>query len=490
MSLTMRTKEIRDKVTGLAGKPGMQYVWLFLITLLAAALRFYKLGEWSFWIDEIYTIGRATTHFGTPALMLENMPPNRNWIPVSVILTAQVLNSWGISEWSARLASVFIGIASVPILFFPTRRMFGQRVALIAALLLAVSPWHLYWSQNARFYSSLLLFYSLALFVFHFGLERNKPAYFIGFYVLVYLAFSERLFAFFIFPVIGVYLAALWMFRFEKPQGLTFRNLSLIGLPILAGGAIELYSRIAAGESRFFGDFDWFFLYRNDDPIRLIGNISFNIGIPLMALALFSGLFLILRRNRAGLLLMVNAIVPLAMLVAANPYIFTKDRYVFMILFSWIILAAVGIDELLKQLNGLHKWLAVGVLILLLMDAGSDNLLYYRVNNGNRGDWRTAFYIIQEQSRPDDAVVTYWPEFGPFYLNRDFIHYEDIDVPTLLNSGKRYWFVIDAETIWANPEVKAFLERDARLVDIRYLRTPDDFFLRIYFFDPSQPLPR
>jgi mannosyltransferase len=490
MSFSMRTNRIMEKITTLAGKPWIQYVWLFLIMLLAAALRFYKLGAWSFWIDEIYTIGRAMTHFSTPALILENIPPSRNWVPVSFILTAQALNIWGISEWSARLAPALIGISSVPILFFPTRKAFGYRVALIAALLLAVSPWHLFWSQNARFYSSLLLFYSLALFAFHFGLERDKPGYFIGFYGLLYLAFSERLFAFFIFPVVGVYLVMLWVFKFEKPAGMNPRNMLLMGLPIAAGGVIELYSRLANGESRFFGDFDWFFLYRNDDPVRLLGNISFNIGIPLMALALFSGLFLILRKDRAGLLMTVNAVVPPVILAAVNPYIFTKDRYVFMVLFSWIVLAAVAIHEMLAHVRGTHKWFAIGMLALLMTDAGGDALLYYRANHGNRAEWKTAFYIIQEQSRPDDIVVTYWPEFGPFYLDREIIHYEDIDIPTLLNSGKRYWFVIDAETIWANPEVKAFLEREARLIDIRYLRTPDDFFLRIYFFDPKQPLLR
>ena len=159
-----------------------------------------------------------------------------------------------------------------------------------------------------------------------------------------------------------------------------------------------------------------------------------------------------------------------------------------MTLFSWMILAAVGISELFTRINGIHKWLAVGVLVLVLADAVGENLLYYRVNNGNRADWRAAFHLVQVQSQPDDIVVTYWPEVGAFYLDRQFIQYEDIDVPTILNGQQQYWFVLDAETIWANPEVKVFLEGNARLIDVRYLRTPDDFFLRIYLFDPSQSL--
>lgn len=481
MTLT-RTKAL---LPDLLSRPWIHYTLLVLITLLATALRFYKLGTWSFWIDEIYTINHATFHFQNWGLILDHIPPHRNWFPVSVILTAQALNVWGLSEWSARLASVIIGAVSIPILFFPTRKMFGDWVALFAVLLLAVSPWHIFWSQNARFYTSLLLFYTLALFAFHLGIERNQIRYFILFYGLLYLAFSERLFAFFIFPVIGVYLIALWLLKFEKPKGFTLWNVVLVAVPVLLGSAIEIYSRIAYGESRFFADFDWFFLYRNGDPIRLLGNITFNIGIPLMALALFSGLFLITRKHRAGLLMTVNAVVPLAILIVTNPFIFTKDRYVFVVLFSWIILAAVAIHELLSQVTGQHRWLALGVLILLLMDAGGDALLYYR-NNGNRPEWKTAFYIIQEQSESDDVVVTYWPEFRPFYLNREFIQYNDIDVPTVLDSGKRYWFVMDAETMWLNPDVKTFIEKNGRLIDIRYLKTPDDFYLKIYLYDPKQ----
>lgn len=486
MNFRLRSSQNQIQITTLFAKPWMQYVLLFLITALAAILRFYRLGEWSFWIDELYTIDHARAHFSTLPLLFANIPPARNWIPVSVMLTAQALNLWGVSEWSARLASVMIGVISIPTLFFATRKMFSNWVALLSVLLLAVSPWHIFWSQNARFYTSLLLFYTLALFVFYLILERNQPSYFVLFYGMLYLAFSERLFAFFVFPVIGVYLVALWLFKFEKPKGLTLLNIALLLVPVLLGCAVELYSRIANGESRFFADFDWFFLYRTGNPMILLGDITFNIGIPLMTLALFSGLFLIMRRHRAGLLMTVNAVVPFAMVVAVNPFIFTKDRYVFIVLFSWMVLAAVAIHELFSQVTGQYKWLAIGVLALLLMDAGGDALLYYRNNAGNRPEWKTAFQIIQKQSQPDDLVVTYWPEFQPFYLDREFIQYDNIDVPTLVNSGKRYWFVMDAETIWSNPTVKALVEKNGRLIDIRYLRTPDDFYLKIYLFDPQQ----
>ena len=75
MSLVKRTQQIKDNLTGLTNNPRMPYIWLALITLFAAVLRFYKLGTWSFWIDEIYTINHAFSHFSSLGLILDHIPP-------------------------------------------------------------------------------------------------------------------------------------------------------------------------------------------------------------------------------------------------------------------------------------------------------------------------------------------------------------------------------------------------------------------------------
>lgn len=478
--------KIRSRFAELETKPLIQYGLLAAITLLAAVLRFYKLGDWSFWIDEIFTINHAQAHFSSLEKLINHIPPKQNWIPVSVIFSAGVINVLGISEWSVRLVSAMIGTLSIPILYFPYRKIFGIQATLIALLLLAISPWHIFWSQNARFYTSLLLLYTLALAALYFGIERNRLRYFILFFVLLYLASSERIFTFFIVPVIAVYLIVSWLLKFEKPPGINLRNIFILSLPIIVGGMIELYSRIANGGSRFFGDFDWFFLYRNDDPIRLLGNISFNLGVPLIVLAIFSGIFLLVKKNHAGLLMLSGAVVPTVILIAANPFIFTKDRYVFVTLFSWVILAAFVVKELFKSTNGLHRWLAVAVLMILFFDAASDSLLYYRVNNGNRRDWKGAFALAQQRGREEDVFVMWWPELGHYYLNQEIIALRDIDPETVIRSGKRFWFVIDSETAWGNKQMKLWIEQNAELVEVKYLRTPDDFYLRLYLYDPAR----
>jgi 4-amino-4-deoxy-L-arabinose transferase-like glycosyltransferase len=484
MTLSMRVGRMADGILLLLNKPWMQYVWLLLITLLATALRFYQLGVWSFWIDEIYTVNHATSHFSSLNLLLQNIPPQRNWIPVSVILTAQALNTLGVSEWSARIASVLIGILSIPVLYFPTRKIFGERVALVAVLLLAVAPWHLFWSQNARFYTSLMLFYTLALFAFYFGIEEDKPGHLGLFLVFVYLAASERLIALFIFPVVMLYLVALWVLKFEKPKGVNLRNLAILSLPLLLGIVVEIYSWLVQGGSRFFGDFNWFTQYQIDDPFRLLLFIGNNMGVPLMVMGFFSGLVLIGKRSQPGLLMIVSALVPLVMLVILNLFIFTKDRYMFITLYSWILLTVLGIAEIASSLKGNQRWLLLGIFFVFFVSAGNDLLLYYKANQGDRLPWKSAFSLVETQAGDQDVIVAYWPEFGPYYTGRELSSYADLDLDTMLKSGKRYWFVLDSETIWLNGKVKPWLEDHAELKNVWYLRRPEDNYLKVYLFDP------
>jgi uncharacterized membrane protein len=68
---------------------------------------------------------------------------------------------FGDGEISIRLPSVIFGVASVPLVAMLARRIFGGRAALLAALLLALSPPHLWASQAARPYA-LTAFLALA----------------------------------------------------------------------------------------------------------------------------------------------------------------------------------------------------------------------------------------------------------------------------------------------------------------------------------------
>ena len=105
----------------------------------------------------------------------------------------------------------------------------------------------------------------------------------------------------------------------------------------------------------------------------------------------------------------VSATVPLLILLLANLLIFTKDRYVFITLFSWIILAVVGITEMASWLQGNTRWLMIAVFFMLFAYALNDVLLYYQANYGDRLPWKSAFSSVDEQIQEQDIIVAFGP---------------------------------------------------------------------------------
>jgi mannosyltransferase len=477
---------LNDRISKIVNTAYFQYGLLLVITLLAAVLRFYKLGDWSFWIDEIFTINHAKVHYGNLEAIINNIPPARNWVPISTIFIARALNTMGVSEWSARFTPAITGVLSVPILYFPTKRVFGWQAAMIAALLLVVSPWHIYWSQNARFYSSLLLLYTLALFSFFLWVENDRFIYLFSFFLILYFAISERLIAMFILPVVACYLIFLWILPVKRPEGFRRRNIIIFLIPLIIGAVLEGFYYSSNGHFRFLGGFSWFFLYRVDDPFRMLSFIAFNIGLPLMTFAFFGGLYLILHRNRAGLFFFIGAVVPVVLLLILNLFVFTKDRYVFVTLTSWIILGAVAIKEIFTQMKDYGKILSVGILFVFIANAAGANLLYYQVNNGNRRDWKSVFSVIEDRMQPGDVIVSSRAELGDYYLGVEVHPMRDTNPNQILQSDKRFWFVTDSESVWVTGPINKWVIENAELIDVWYLRVPENINIRLYLYEPPR----
>jgi hypothetical protein len=146
---------------------------LLAITLVAFALRVICLDFQPLWWDEGYSMFFATRDFG---IMLA-----RTAVDIHPPLYYALLQLWialaGKSDVAVRLLSVAIGVAAVPTMYALTRRLFDSRVALIATLLLAVSPLHVYYSQEVRMYGlvTLLGLVSVLSFVELFETADHRP---------------------------------------------------------------------------------------------------------------------------------------------------------------------------------------------------------------------------------------------------------------------------------------------------------------------------
>jgi mannosyltransferase len=128
---------------------------LAAITGLAAAIRLFRIGELPFWLDEAATWHFASWTFAEmwgPEYREETNPPlfymlQRVWSFV-----------FGWNEGPARGLAALFGIATVPATYLLAHLLTRDRlIALTAALLLATSPIHVQYAQEARTFTLLIL---------------------------------------------------------------------------------------------------------------------------------------------------------------------------------------------------------------------------------------------------------------------------------------------------------------------------------------------
>src|SRR5262245_31095331 len=126
-----------------------------LATLLAIGftLRFTRLGAQSLWIDEVLSYGwiDAIHRLGPASLLYDIHGPLH---ALAIYATSQVSTS----EWWLRFPSAVAGTLAIPALALFGRALWGSAVGLVAAALLTVSPFALYYSQECRNYAFTILF--------------------------------------------------------------------------------------------------------------------------------------------------------------------------------------------------------------------------------------------------------------------------------------------------------------------------------------------
>lgn len=125
---------------------------------MAAVLRLYRLGAQSLWVDEVFTWYSAEVG---AKLRLAHLLENVHGPLYSIAVHASTA-LFGDREWALRLPSALAGIAAVPAIGVLAHRWLGRPSAIWAAWLAAFSPFLVWYAQEARNYSFLILFSVLA----------------------------------------------------------------------------------------------------------------------------------------------------------------------------------------------------------------------------------------------------------------------------------------------------------------------------------------
>jgi hypothetical protein len=296
------------------------------------------------------------------------------------------------------------------------------------------------------------------------------------------LAAKERLLALFFVPVVIGYLFLLIILPIEKPSGLRWRNMLLFFLPGLVVGTLFVapYVQDLSGWMAGFG-------YANNDPVWLLAGVVYYVGIPTICFATVGALYFLAQDNRAALLLGLSALVPLLIIMSIAPFHYTANRYIFISLTGWLILAALAVVELLSQNQSKVRILALGGLLLLVLGPLGENALYFHYQNGNRDNWKGAFELVRSRREADDLVIVANPELGDYYLKDDTVALSQVDLTGLEQNRARVWLVEDMVAHEVFPEIHHWFAENANLVAVLDVRVQArNFIMRVYLYEPEE----
>ncbi|MGH2452676.1 MAG: glycosyltransferase family 39 protein [bacterium] len=401
--------------------PAVLPLGLTLVLLAAAGLRLWQLGGKSLWFDEAYSLFIAQQ----PILEVLRLVRTHDTHPPLYYL---MLHGWmalaGRSEVAVRFPSVAIGVATALLTFQLARRLAGDRVGILAAALMAFSPFHIASSQEARMYPLLTAFGLGASYALWLALEEGRRRHWIAYVGLMLLALGSHHLAFLLLAAHGLYVILVHRNGVARRAWLGWTTVALIVyLPLLLPLLMDQLIAVGSGPNvrppfglRAVADTLSMFSFGGN----LFGTGSYfrrgvlplaqhpAVVLPFLLLACAGVAGVAGWRRRAYLLTCWLFPVVAAAAISLKWNIF-YERYFVFALPPFLILVAAGIVHLAEGM-GRVRWAVSPTLLALVASFYLPALAdLYRATEFY--DWRGAAAYVSRNANPDD-VLLFIPAFG------------------------------------------------------------------------------
>ena len=455
-----------DKIWKERGQSAM----FWLVLGLAAWLRFLGVGSKSLWYDEAWSVALAAVDLKTAVILVKG----QIYPPLYQILLHFWLLLFGTSETAARSLSAVFGIASVAALYNLTVRISGRRTALVAALILAVSPFHVEYSQEARGYSLLVLLSLLSFDLLLVWLDEHKWITGTAYAAITALCLYTHPYGF----LIPLSQSLIWIFHLIEEKKHPGKELlwwlgmgsviALLFLPVLPA-----FLRAAGEVSRNFwirrpGFWDIWSTLKAFLGQSLWSLIS--LGLTLL-LGLFSTLIYEGEHRFRAKIYLVWWWLPILAAFAFSSLAFSVYQIKYLIFASipLYLLAAEGIARLE------HRTVRVMLVMLILASSIQPLLEYYR--RPKIEEWRGTVNYLRSKQAPKDMVLIYQEnDYDDMSLALSYYYAPDSnkvtevmgveDIRALKRSKAGLWLIV---THVQNPDsvelIKGQLAKKYRLIE-------------------------
>jgi len=389
-------------------------IFLLLLILLAAALRWYRLTAQDIWGDEAFSIWLSQQPLNVVIAGASDTHP-----PFYPFLLFLWLPLAGSTAFATRTLSVLVGVLSVPLVFVLANRLTPRpNVKWFAAILMTVSPLMIYYSQETRMYELVAV---LALASTYFalrmneGMHRRAPLlYFISTLLAIYTHYS----AFFVLVAQNIFV----LMRVRHQRAALVRWLGVQGLLIAAYVPwIVVQSGFLRGKaSTRFDEWGWAGIEMIFGKTLLAFSAGLTTDFPVAHLAAilclaFSalGIYAIIRRRESqAWFASVYFLVPVTIAYVVNPIMpFFFERYVLVALPGFLILIAFGLD----YLDELDHRAQIGMTLALIFIALFANGNFYFDETYAKGKYGKMMGYVSQNAQPGDVLILNNPLQKPLY---------------------------------------------------------------------------
>jgi len=394
---------------------------------LALILRLWRVGAKSLWLDETMTVANASRPF---MAMIEHLKKFDAHPPLYQAIEWLWLRL-GAGDGFARFPSVVAGVVGVWLTYLISRRLFGRAASLAATLLMTVSCFNIYYSQEARLNALVTtLFLAQVYLLLRILHQRGKAgwgwwaAY--GFVALV----SLYTYAPCILTIGALAVVYLWLSRKGRRQFVELIVIHvMVGLlflpwvPILRRTTARLnesvlHAQDAAGRPgpvRLANGFAaWGAGPHEFDPDALLG-----AGVGL-ALVIAGGIAVMRRRTRRpAKILGALFLLPLAAyLIMPMPRVQAYDARHLIFLQPLLLIALAGARTSVRRCSAQRGLMPLFYVMAAVIFLNILSLSHYYPASVQKENWRGLFEDVAPKLMAEDAII-----FNPGYVGFAMEHY-------------------------------------------------------------------
>lgn len=391
------------------------HLWLLLgITLLAALLRFWRLGDYSFEATEMFTLRDSHTpqfHNSRPLQYLLNYFLVRPFLPLD--------------EFGLRVLPAVFGVLAVPALYLISSRLLGARTALFASLLLAVSPLHVFYSQFARYWSLVMLLCAVYPYALFLGIRNRSSG-------MLALGFSMGALAALAHPVsllllggMGIWFVASYVRPSYLAQAWNQRSVrwgtlvAVVLLVVIAIRFVPMLQNWITQHDKAPGTGQFLVSTPGGPGVKQIFYIlAFieSLTVPLVLAAVLGAVLMWQRDRSLTLFLVCIAIFPVAFLALLSLRTPVSTYYLVPSLPAFYIGAGFFLGRLSMLSWELRpRWLLTAGVTAIIIAAGMPTLISQYLN-GRRYEFRGVAHWLNASLRQGDVVYSDQPMVLAHYL--------------------------------------------------------------------------